>query len=554
MPRLLTLIAAMLLAGGALSAEAKSYSADRFDSRVDVMRGGTLRVTETVVFRFEDGSFTKVFRELRTRETDGVEFVSASMDGVPFPEGEGPGTVEIRRRSTVRITWHFEPTSDRTHTLELTYLMRGAVREGVDADVLTWTALPGEHKYRIASSTVDIALPASPVSNPEIDVRRIEGDTSLDVNDAGIHITATNVRSNGWIRVTARMPAGSVIEAPPTWQQTERAQNALAPAWMAAAAVVLAAGLLVLFAVRQRYEPPPKDDSTVAVGPALPDALPPAEAGALAANGSARLEHAMATLLSLAERGELTIKEEEKKAWGQRRYTLSRRPARRPVAPYEQVALDIAFTHRGETQSTVPLDKARSRLTMQFKRFRRALQAELSAGGLLDAERMQVRRRFGTIGLVMILVAACIGLPLGILALDAYGAWPLLIPLALAIAALVALIAHTAHTPLSNEGIRRARYWRAFQGHLKEVARDRAPAPADGMDRLLPYAVALGLADTWSKYLKKHKITVPSWFHSAAGAESAPAFVAFVAYGGAASGGGAGGGVSGAGGGASGAS
>jgi hypothetical protein len=350
------------------------------------------------------------------------------------------------------------------------------------------------------------------------------------------------------------MPAGSVLDTPPAWQQRQQDQQARAPIWLATGGGVLLAGLILLFAVRQGYDAPPRDSTKAAGGPALPDTLAPAEAGAIVDNGAPGVAHAMATLFALAERGELTIGEEAKRTWGQRRFTVARRPARRPVATYEQALLDTIFSDDGKASDIVTLDKARSRLTRHFKRFRRAVETELNTHRLLDADRAAVRHRFGLISLVLFLVACFVALPLGLLLLSTNGGWPMVIPAAVAVVAFVSLICYAAHTPLSNEGVRRARYWRGFRDYLKDVAHDRTPLPPGGTDRLLPYAVALGLAHSWSRFLKKHKLAVPPWFHAAAPNESAPAFVAFVAYGGATAGGGGASGSGGAGGGASGAS
>ena len=41
---------------------AKTYSAERYDSIVRLLPDGVLDVTETVVFRFESGTFKEVFR------------------------------------------------------------------------------------------------------------------------------------------------------------------------------------------------------------------------------------------------------------------------------------------------------------------------------------------------------------------------------------------------------------------------------------------------------------------------------------------------------------
>ena len=85
-----TLLAALFVIvslAGASPAHASSYTAERFDSRIDVLAGGSLRVTETIVFRFESGTFTRVFRTIPSRNTDGLEVIAASMDGADMPEG-----------------------------------------------------------------------------------------------------------------------------------------------------------------------------------------------------------------------------------------------------------------------------------------------------------------------------------------------------------------------------------------------------------------------------------------------------------------------------------
>ena len=91
---LVRVLLALLITGWlATPALAKEYQADRFDVRIDVLPGGHLHVTETIVFRFVEGTFREVFRTVPSRRTDGIEFVSASMDGTVLPQGDGPGTL-----------------------------------------------------------------------------------------------------------------------------------------------------------------------------------------------------------------------------------------------------------------------------------------------------------------------------------------------------------------------------------------------------------------------------------------------------------------------------
>jgi hypothetical protein len=105
---------------------AKDYRADRFDVGLDIQKDGSLIVTETIQFRFEGGPFTYVFREISKTETDGITILSASMDGVQFQPGTGPGQLEITEGDPVKVTWRFTPTSDSSHEFVLRYQARGS--------------------------------------------------------------------------------------------------------------------------------------------------------------------------------------------------------------------------------------------------------------------------------------------------------------------------------------------------------------------------------------------------------------------------------------------
>ena len=294
-------ICALLLAVLAGPADAKDYSAERFDSRVEALHGGTLRVTETVRLRFETGTFTQYYREIPSRLTDGIEIVSAAMDGTVLPPGEGPGHVQLSGSSRIRVTWRFAPLSASTHLFELTYIVRGAIRQEDAGDVLAWRVLPGQHAYRIDASTANIELPAAPAAAPAVETRRVTS-SEVTVDGARVRIDARTIRANGWVETWIRLPRGSVIDTAPHWQQRSLQVQRLSTRWIVVSAIVLLCGLVLLFGVRQGYDSPARDSTAQTWGPGLPENLPPAVAGALLTNGSPRLEHAMAALFSLADR------------------------------------------------------------------------------------------------------------------------------------------------------------------------------------------------------------------------------------------------------------
>jgi hypothetical protein len=255
-------------------------------------------------------------------------------------------------------------------------------------------------------------------------------------------------------------------------------------------------------------------------------------AGALLANGTPRLEHAMATLFALAERGELTI-EEQRGAFGRQTFVVTRTPRARSIAAHEEAAIGIVFDAKNGNEPSVGLGKPRTRLTLHLKGFRRAVVDEMQAAGLIDDDRRNVRRRFRTAGAFVLLAAAAAG-PALFVRVDDSGAWPMLIPASLAVVGVLGLICSAVHTPLSNEGVRRADAWRSFRRHMSDVARDRqAPPPAPALRHWLPFAVAAGLAPAWASYLKRHGQGAPRWFRAVADSDRGHAFAALVGAGGA---------------------
>jgi hypothetical protein len=548
-----SLIATLLVLLSVAPAAAKDYSAERFDVRILMRPGGGIEVVETVVFRFESGTFEHVFREIPTRRTDGVEILSAAMDGRDLEFGEGTGQVEVERGSPVKVRWRFAPRSGTSHVFVLRYLVSGVVRKDAGADVLEWIALPTKHDYRIDTSEVIVEAPAPLVGTPAVDVRHV-GEHSVEPASARVQVVARTIGKNGWIKTRLGFAEGAIIAAAPVWQERQIRADAYAPRWWMAAGVILVIGAILLFALRQRYESPSRAfASSSRTFDSAPDDLRPALAGALASNGNISLQHAMATLFTLADRGAVVV-DEEPRRWGQHGFVVRHRAGAVALKPEESTLLDLAFPSSDSREAGVPLAKVRSRIASNIRKYRTRVREELRVLGLFDDDRSRVRNSFAVCGFALLLVALALVVFAAVMS-GSFGGWPFLLPVAAAIVAIASFVFHGALTPLTNEGVRRADEWRAYGRHLKEVARDRAAFTARSPAALLPFAVALGLAGHWSKFVKQRPAAVPEWFRSLKPNDDG-AFPAFIAVGGSGDVGGAGGGGGGggaAGGGASGA-
>ena len=90
--RLRLIVVALLVTATGVGA-AKQHVAEQFQVVATVLPDGSLDVVEEIAFLFRGGTYTEVTRELRATETDGVEVIEASMDGVVLPRGDGAGQV-----------------------------------------------------------------------------------------------------------------------------------------------------------------------------------------------------------------------------------------------------------------------------------------------------------------------------------------------------------------------------------------------------------------------------------------------------------------------------
>jgi hypothetical protein len=516
-------------------AAAKSYSADRFDSIIHVRPDGTLDVTETVVFRFEDGTFRDVFREIPLRRTDGIEVMRAEMQGERLPFGKEAGTVEVKNRSNkVRVVWRFTPIEGVTREFVLNYVVRGAIRQDDAADVLVWRATPGEHRYRIASSTIEFALPVAPSAAPTVTSRKAAAPRVTATGNL-VRIQSDAVNTNGWIDTSVRFARGAIVTTAPAWQRHAADVAARSTSWVIAGSVTFAAGLMLLVAWRQSYDTPPGQSESERAEwdqSSPPDRLPAAIGGVVAANGRTALEQVMATLFSLGDRGEIDIDEKPRGVLGQRDFVLTRRAESRSLAGYEQTALDVIFKDQPHHGATASLSQARSRLARHMRKFSAAMNRELTSTGLLDAARKSIRDRYVAAAIVLMIVAALATIPAALL-VQAHGPWPLLIPGAIVLVALTSTIFAASISPLSNDGVRRGAQWRQYRKHLRAVAQGKRPPTGVEPTAALPYAIALGLAGAWSKFMKAQNLAAPSWFHPLPSSHDSGAFAAFIATGGA---------------------
>jgi hypothetical protein len=533
--RALGALALLLVACGTARASG-DYKARRFDVDARVV-DGNLDVRETVEFAFQTGAFTKVWRDIPLSRTDGVQVIEATMDGWPVTPAAMSGN------SRLRVEWNFPPVGPSVHVFTLHYLARGVVYTNGRFDIVRWRALPSEHSYAIDSTRIVVHANAAPIQLPRAETHRAQLSSTQAI-EGGIEIEAGSVRSNGWIIAEVRYAAGRIAVSQPRWSTHQAEAAALAPVWALIAGIIFVGAIPVLLIARQGYaSPSSRSDETMTTEP--PAAVPAAVAAALANNGRNSGQLALATLIDLADRGVLLVTETPR-VFGVRQFQLAQVPGSHELEGHESEAIDISFSGSGDP---VSLSRARGRLGRGGRRFVAALNADLERHGLLDTERKSLRDRVTYAG-VALLIACALACIAAAAFVPKYDGWPFFIPLGFGLAGIVGVIMAASMTPLSDTALVEAARWRGYRRYLKSLAADRdAASPRAIPSRWIIYGVALGLAQQWARYLKRHPAAAPPWFLTLGNDDGA--FAAFVGSHAAASSAGAGGAA--AGGGASGA-
>ena len=515
----LLLLISLLATQPALAA--KSYYAEYFDVQIELQEDGSAIVTETVKFHFEGDPFTFAFREISATETDGLTFLDASMDGVQMPRGTQAGQVEVEEGDDLKVTWHFQPASDRAHVFVVRYRADGVVRKG-NADSLIWRAIPEDHDYAIERSTITLMYPASAslVGQPTLDW---DFDAAWETDR--VILTAGGIQEDEDVVLTARFAPDSLTAATPRWQIREEQVTAAAaravPAGIWAGIATLILGGLGLFTYIRAQS------RDLNISPVISKASPPSDISPAVIGALLKQHHTfMGTLFDLAQRGVLEIRE-EKGYWGTKNYVLVRKVHQVPLEAFEQGLLSALFKPE-ETQ--IKMSEIASRLAGKKNLFQDRLEQELLQRGWVDPERKQKRTRLLGIGLTALLLA----LVFMIVTLLLGSGWSLNLDLAailgavagvslatfiLAIALLIYARSYSVLTPAGEE---QAAHWKGFAEYLKQVSKGQEPAiRPDYFERYLAYAAVFGMGVGWAKYFESlGGVPLPVWFHGISGSGS----------------------------------
>lgn len=509
-------------------ASARAYYAERYDVILQIQAENRIQVEETVTFRFEGGPYTYAFRQLTLDQLENVDIQSASLDGVVLPEGNQPNQVEIKRNTDpIEITWHFPPTQDATRTLGLRYLVSGHIHLRDNAEGIFWQAIPEEHEYTIRQARITVRYPShlTPAETPQL-----RGAQYTTTHTRGEFVfTAQDIPANQGITIEILFPRGSLIAQPPDWQARLLARGAQARQ-MAPWAIGLGLGIALLSLIGVWLYRRQHQGSTVVIPPGIisnpPDALSPAQAAFLLNPSAATPAQAAAILIHLAQRGWLRLEATPagRGFFKTRDYTLQRLRDQAGLHDHEQVLFRALFTTRQGWQDAIRLSRVGNKLPGILPALKQALTRELIAQGLVDAQRLDERKRLNTLAVLAFLVEFLL-LILGLLLvlgsdrLAGVGTLGLGLAGGLMVAGSALLLTANAWPLLTPQGETRAARWKGFKQYLGQLVKQRSGLQGEWLEAYLPYALAFGSGLQWAEAFREQGFApTVSWLLTASGA------------------------------------
>lgn len=508
------------------AAMAKSYRITGVDVVAHLRPDGSMDVSEKRTYRFS-GSFSFAYRDLPAGEPVVFEAFEVYENGRPYQVSgsEAPGTYRIRTDSgKTRVTWYYR-ASDESRTFEFRYRARNAVKVYEDAAVLYYKFLSEDWDQSQNNVSLTVSPPGS-ISRGEVS-EWLHGPLWAEsrITDDGVIVAqCSHLPARRYLEVRALYPprlfpeaqtrAGAVrleiMAEEAAWAGEANSLREAARGSAAAREKRLAMGKWLVLTIGlgglagwwqlyRKYGRRPALPQFLSITSEVPGKTPPALVGYLLHNRQVSGRDVAATMLDLARRGFVELREEvvEKKGlwggtkveseyyWDLKRDYLDRHAS--DLLGFEHSLLRFIFGELAEGKDSIRLDSV-GKKRREFIRFFGDWKKDVSeTGDKRDwFDTASFRGTYYSLALGGTMLALTIG------AVFLFEVWAVILGAAsIAVIVLSFTIYHR-----TAQGETEARHWKALQKYLKNYefrSQDHRDLLLKISDYLV-YGVVLGLS------------------------------------------------------------
>lgn len=513
-PPKVALVALIAVFGAASLAHARSWSIDEFDARITVREDSSIAVTETITLRFE-GQYNGIYRTIPYKYTGryGSRYsLRMTIDGITGGSGAPLKHTVARKDGAKDIKIWVPGAVDTTRTVRISYDVLGAILFFKDHDELYWNVTGTEWPVPIRRARALVTLPAG-VQGTRINYTAFTGaygasEKNVTASPAGgntiVFETTAPLNYKEGLTIVCGWPKGIVKPVPAPlkffWFMTDN--------WYVFVPFLVFSMMFILWRKKGRD---PALNRSIMPQYEPPDKLTPGEVGTLT-DEKADMRDISATLVDLAVKGYIRIKEEEEKGvfFSKKDYTFTfLRPDSGIGIPLRKHETELLSGIFGKSR-----EKKLSDLTNTFythlPAIRNALYDLMVSEGYFNARPDSTRTGF--------FIAA------GALAACSFATMPLTgtpnIPLvaSLFVSAVIVAVFAPLMPKKTKKGAEALWHIKGFEEYLTRAEKDRLKLNTpETFEKLLPYAIALGVAEQWAAAFKDIYREPPDWYRGSYG-------------------------------------
>ncbi len=509
----LVFILAVLFLGlitGAVQAAEKSYYYDSIKVDIQVNQDSTFEVTEEQNYRLS-GSFGYFYRDIELKDLDHLSDIRVfDSQGRQLNQDEYELSYKGNRR---HIQWNFPRRDfnlDEIKSWTIKYKVHGGLGFYDDYDELYWNAVFADRDVSVAEAEITVHLPAA----AQADQIRLfigqSGDATEKSNyriidEQTVHFWGDNIDPGQFMTIVVTWPKGIVSQ--PLLERNQIIN------WLALMIALSLPTFVFIKSYRRwrRSGRDPKIDKTIIAQYEPPEDLSPGVVGILI-DQKFDIREVTATLIDLAVRGYLRIREEEKSFWKGKRYAFEKTRDKKGLKSFEQSVMSGIFD-KGNIVSSKDL---RNKFYRRLPKIKKALHQETAKTGYLSGNIQKIRKKFQVVYVILILVSfACFLFSIVALAnwIGFIGVWGLLISIGLFIAAVIGLLFGYYMPALTRQGAEEKWKWFGFKEYLHTAERFRIGAETtETFSKYLPYAIIFGVEKEWANRFADLKYQQPGWY------------------------------------------
>jgi uncharacterized membrane protein YgcG len=510
--------AAAALATSVLAQEDRSYWVESFHAEIIVQPDGALDVTERLTFAFV-GSFNGIYRDIpwRYRTPWGLDYeLRITPLAVLGEDGDVLEHEAGRRSNDYRFKVWVPGAADAERVVTLRYRVERGLRffdagdEGFEAprDELYWNVTGDRWEVPIRRATARVQLPQAVDGN--VSTRAFTGAYGSAAETARIRQPESNeivfqvadeLEPGEGLTIVVGWPEGAVRR--PT--AADAAGYLLRDNWPLLIPVF---ALIAMFLVHRRWGRDPVVDRSIMVQYEPPGGYRPAELGTLI-DERVDLRDIVATVIDLGVRGYLRIEETTESGWLSESTTTRLIKLREPDADlrdYEKTILDGLF----ESGDDVSLDDLQTKFYSHASAVKKALYTDLTTAGLFRGRPDRVRAVWLVLAAPTLLV---------MLALGGITERPAFFFAAPFTAVIVAAFGWQmpARTRTGRGTYLELKGFEEFLSRTEGARLRELDLPATTFEKLLPYAMAFGVASHWASAFAGLVKEPPQWYRGNSG-------------------------------------